>query len=65
MPGKKKQANREYDKGWGGRRENQTGRPPITDESQRKHSRCFWVTDAEREALAKYLDELRNGKPEE
>ena len=64
MTGRPKQKRKKYNSNWGGARE-QAGRPPITDDSQKKHTKSFWVTDAEAEALTQYLDELRNGIPVE
>lgn len=65
MTGKKKAKGRtDYNENWGGRRPNQSGRPALPEE-EKKHTKCFWVTQAEEEALIKYLDYLRNGKPVE
>lgn len=60
MTGKKKNKKQTYNPNWGGPRPNQTGRP---SDGQRRHTKSFWVTDAEAEALQNFLDELRNGKP--
>ena len=58
MSGKKKEEGKEYN-GWGGKRENQTGRP-VTEP---KRQRNVYVTEAEFEALKYYLwNVLRKGQ---
>lgn len=62
MTGTKKKKNRGYHPNWGGRRPGQGRKPWLPEDQRNKHTKSFWVTDAEAEALKQYLDELRNGK---
>ena len=64
MTGTKKKRGKEYNNNWGGARPGSGPKPYLTPD-QRKHTKNFWVTDAEAEALTKFLWELRNGKPAE
>jgi len=60
MAGKKKEAEKEYNKGWGGKREG-SGRK-LTGPPKKKVT--FYITDEEKRALQKHLTTLRDGKEE-
>ncbi len=60
MSGKKKEADKEY-QGWGGKREG-SGRKPSGAPKKKTN---FYITEDEKEALKKFLTELRDGKPVE
>ena len=59
MAGKKKVVDKEY-QGWGGKREG-SGRKVIGAPKKKVQ---FYITEDEKEAMRKFLMELRNGKPE-
>lgn len=58
MSGKKKELEKEYKEGWGGKREG-SGRKQI---GPPKKKVTFYVTEAEKEQLQKYLATLRAEK---